>query len=185
MIPYYVCRRRYGSKSCDQPLARVDELEGQMREWLQAIRLTEDFRKEFAKAIGGQPAKRATRSIADRRKSAEDRLARLRDLFEMGDLDRAPYIERRDRLAAEIREFEAPPAQEPLALADARLASLVAEWDALDGGERRQVLETIFSDVEIDDGRLVAATPRAGWLRYLESVCATRGWWESNPRRPP
>jgi len=50
---------------------------------------------------------------------------------------------------------------------------------------RRQVLETFFSDVEIEDGRLVAATPRAGWLQYLESVCATRGWWESNPRRPP
>jgi hypothetical protein len=59
----------------------------------------------------------------------------------------------------------------------------------MDAGQRRQVLETIFSEVRVDDGVLVSATPRSGWIPYLEGVltartpvCVGRRRRESNPR---
>ncbi len=70
------------------------------------------------------------------------------------------------------------------------IATLTDDWDELDGGQRRQVLETIFGEVVVDEGRLVSATPRPGWLDYIEQtgvlsakpVCVGRRRRESNPR---
>ena len=122
-------------------------------------------------------------------RSIETRLERLRELFEMGDLPRADYVRRRDTLQDELAQLSATPP--PIAQAGETIATLTDDWDELDGGQRRQVLETIFSEVEVDEGRLVSATPRAGWLDYIERtgvlsvgapVLVGRRRRESNPR---
>lgn len=50
------------------------------------------------------------------------------------------------------------------------LASLADDWDAYDVGQRRQVLESIFSEIVVEEGRLVSATPRPVWLDYIEQT---------------
>lgn len=81
----------------------------------------------------------------------------------------------------------APPA---VVQASETIVALTDDWNELDGGQRRQVLETIFSEVQVDDERLVSATPRPGWLDYIErtgvlntktAVCDGRRRRESNP----
>jgi hypothetical protein len=69
------------------------------------------------------------------------------------------------------------------------IASLVDDWPRMDAGQKRQVLETVFVDITIEDGALSAATPRAGRLPYLESPLGMRASVrderrrrESNPR---
>lgn len=180
---YYVCRARYGGSSCDQPLVRVEDLEGQVGEWLGAIRLPHGFEDAFAAAVrGGRRVARNVPPSGDRRRALELRLARLKDLYEMGDVDRAEYEAKRAKVQAELAELEAV-AQEPVVLASAKLTALTEDWDRMDASQRRRVLGTIFTDIEIEAGELVAATPRPGWLPYLERVCATRGRGAMNPRR--
>lgn len=48
---YYVCRSRYGSRACSQPLARAENLEAEMHDWLAAIRLPDGFEVTFAEAV--------------------------------------------------------------------------------------------------------------------------------------
>jgi hypothetical protein len=62
----------------------------------------------------------------------------------------------------------------------------------MDPTQRRRLLGTIFESITMKDGALLAAKPKADWVEYLEEVTALpsrvahlRGWWESNPRRPP
>ena len=162
---YYVCRARYGSHSCSQPLAPAPTLEAEVRSWLEQLRLPEGFTKEFAAAVRsgrwkGTPARHTIVKVV------ETRLERLRELFEMGDLERPAYIARRDALQAELADLtSAPP---PVVQASETIANLTNDWDDLDGGARRQVLGTIFSEVVVDEGRLVSATPKPGWLDYIE-----------------
>ena len=47
-------------------------------------------------------------------------------------------------------------------------------WDSLDPAERGRVLETIFESLKLDSQRIVAATPRAGWIDYFERVFLER-----------
>jgi Recombinase zinc beta ribbon domain/Recombinase len=162
---YYVCRARYGSHSCSQALAPVAELETELRSWLSQLRLPDGFAEEFSRAIRagrGKPAPAQRRTV----KSIETRLERLRELFEMGDLPRAEYVRRRDALQQELADLAAAPP--PIVQASETIATLTDDWDDLDGGHRRQVLETIFSELVLDEGRLVSATPRPGWLDYIE-----------------
>jgi len=185
---YYVCRARYGSRSCSQALAPVAELENELRSWLNQLRLPDGFAEEFSRALhAGRDKPAPARRLTVR--SIETRLERLRELFEMGDLPRADYVRRRDTLQDELAQLSATPP--PIAQAGETIATLTDDWDELDGGQRRQVLETIFSEVEVDEGRLVSATPRAGWLDYIERtgvlnmktpVLVGRRRRESNPR---
>ena len=79
----------------------------------------------------------------------------------------------------------------PLQQASDTIATLTDDWDQLDGGQRRQVLATIFSELVLDEGRLVSATPRPGWLDSITRtgvLYETPAFWvgrrrrESNPR---
>ncbi len=152
-------------------------------------------RVEIARAIAeGQRSKKATgRPLEVRRKGVEDRLGRLRDLYELGDITRAEYATRRDKLQGEIRELEQAAVPSPVAAAGDQIRTLVDDWPRMDAAAKREVLDTIFTEVLLEDGQLVSATPRAGWLTYLENALAptgkrvggARGWWGSNPRRPP
>ncbi|MGH2450505.1 MAG: hypothetical protein ACRDGE_04390, partial [Candidatus Limnocylindria bacterium] len=128
-----------------------------------------------------------------RRRTLEGRLARLRELYEMGDLARPEYRARRDKLEAELAQLRDTDAA-PFRRASETIGSLVDDWDAMDAGQKRRVLESIFQDVVLDEGQLVSATPRAGWLDYLEAILESpqggrrRGVFdvrrrrESNPR---
>ncbi|HAF11251.1 MAG TPA: hypothetical protein DCK98_14370 [Chloroflexi bacterium] len=135
-----------------------------MREWLEAIELPAAFRKEFGSAIlRGKQATRPLRSVEERRRSAEQRLIRLKDLYELGDLDRETYLRRRDKIVDELAELEDVKVA-PVIVAGDQIRTLVDDWPAMSAQQKRRVLDTIFSAVELDGGMLVSATPRPGWL---------------------
>lgn len=132
-----------------------------MREWLEAIELPAAFRKEFAAAVSkGRPG-RPVRSVEERRRGAEQRLARLRDLYELGDLDRETYLRRRDKIVEELAELTKATAA-PVIVAGNQIKSLVEDWPEMSAPQKRQILDTIFSAVELDGGTLVSTTPRPG-----------------------
>src|SRR5439155_27293934 len=111
----------------------------------------------------------------------------LQELFELGHVTRGDYVTRREALTAATAALT-PIADKPEAIA-ATIATLVDDWPRMDAGQKRQLLETVFVDVTIEDGALKAATPRAGWLRHIEAALGARASIrdgrrrrESNPR---
>jgi site-specific DNA recombinase len=185
---YYVCRSRYGSRSCSQPLARAEQLEEQMREWLAAVRMDDNVAPKFAAKIRAAAAKSPRRSDPEKqRKALEERIARLDELYELGRVARRDYATRREHLTSEVESLR--PTSEPHVQVRETIATLVDDWEAMDAGVRRQLLESIFTEIKLEDGALVSATPRAGWQEHIAdaleaktSVCDGRRRRESNPR---
>ena len=58
----------------------------------------------------------------------------------------------------------------------------------MNAGQRRRVLDTLFDELVVDDKHVLAATPKAGWLEYLDEVVGDRCHvWarrDSNPSSP-
>jgi hypothetical protein len=63
----------------------------------------------------------------------------------------------------------------PVIIAGDQIRTLVDDWSEMCAEQKRRVLDTIFSAVEMDGGMLVSATPRPGWLKYLETSLGARG----------
>jgi hypothetical protein len=154
---------------------------------LEAIRLPAGFAEAFAKALRAKttPTHRP-RDVEKQRNAIEARIARLQELFELGHIKRGEYVTRREALKADADALSTA-VDKPEKVAES-IGSLVDDWPLMDAGQKRQVLETIFADVSLEDGALVAATPRSGWIPYLEAVLGRAASFhgrrrrESNPR---
>ena len=181
---YYSCRRRSGTLLCDQPLIRSERLEAQVRDWLAALCLPDKWREAFARYLG-EPAHATGQTKARRLADMHRRLEKLRDLYELTDLTKDDYVGKRAELEAAISELKRQPAAatETLSGQNDRLTSLVDDWQALTAGEKRQLLDTIFTELVVDGQELVSATPRPGWSQHIDQVLTGLGF-EVSPGLP-
>jgi DNA invertase Pin-like site-specific DNA recombinase len=86
----------------------------------------------------------------------EASLERVGQRFEWGDIGAEEYREKRERLLAlraEIIGSITPPSQLPAGLVDA--------WDTAGNEVRRSLLANVFSELDLQDGAIVSARPRA------------------------
>ena len=71
-----------------------------------------------------------------RRRSIDERLKRLADLYELGDLAKAEYRNRKNDLLIERDQLEAQPAAASITLQRQRLESIVDVWSVMADEER-------------------------------------------------
>jgi len=110
-----------------------------------------------------------------RRRSIDERLKRLADLFELGDLIKTEYLARRNDLLIERDQLDAQPPAASIALQRQRLQSIVDDWSAMTDEEKKRVLQMIFSEISADhtvDGLTIKFRPRPVWEPYVEAVLA-------------
>jgi hypothetical protein len=104
---------------------------------------------------------------AKRREALEERLRRMRDLYELGDLERAEYVARRNAINAEL-EGMAPRPLRNLGGAQEVLKDFSIFWrEETDHDSKRQFLALIFDGVWLDGRRVVAVQPKAPFLAYF------------------
>ena len=84
-------------------------------------------------------------------------------------MEREAYVRRRDKIAAELAELDDVPAA-PVIIAGDQVQTLVDDWPQMSASHKRRVLDTMFSAVELDGGSLASATPKPGWLEYIETA---------------
>jgi hypothetical protein len=86
------------------------------------------------------------------RQRLETQLANTRTLFELGDITKADYLERRERLQ---RELESLKTEDELGAALERaaafLADLPAAWEAVSPEQRNALARLLFEEVRIKD----------------------------------
>jgi hypothetical protein len=101
-----------------------------------------------------------------RRRNIDDRLKRLAELFEMGDITKIVYVSRKNDLLIERNQLEAQPAAASVALQRDRIGSIVDDWAVMTDEERKRIIQMIFVEIRADhtpDGLKVEFKARAAW----------------------
>jgi hypothetical protein len=103
-----------------------------------------------------------------RHAALEERLRRMRDLYELGDLHRAEYVARRDAINAELSALTPAPIPD-LDQAQAVLEDFTIFWTReADPTAKRQFLNLIFENVWLDQDRVVAVQPKPPFLPFFQ-----------------
>lgn len=124
-VRYYRCRQRAADGSCEAPYVRADEVEASFAEWLADYRLPEDWRTEIARTR----VRTVKADEGDRQRRLADRLARIRKLYQWGDMEEAEYRAESARLRSELGVMSMPTIGSLEDVAEA-LAKLGPAWSS-------------------------------------------------------
>jgi site-specific DNA recombinase len=191
-VARYYCSTRRKSHGCDQPVVPADEVERQLVQFVADFkphpRVCAEILQRLATNSGPE-----SRETTKRRAALEERLRRMRDLYELGDLERAEYIARRDAIHAELDALAPRPIPD-LDLARGVLEDFTTFWTTeTEPDAKRQFLSLIFEGVWLDERRVVAVQPKPSFLPFFESRARecpetvgrkVRERRDSNPRPP-
>ena len=168
----YLCRTREAAGRCSEARADANALETEAREWLRTIRVQASWRDLYARARSKRG--RGGQTPDERRRAVEAKIQRLRVSWESGArTDEGAFRREIGALRQELETIatttELP---RPVQQHAATIESLGDRWDEMSSTQRRRLLGTIFESITMKDGALLAAKPRADWVRYLEDVTA-------------
>jgi hypothetical protein len=151
----------------------------QIAEFVADFRPSAEIRDEILRRLASgehgddQETKRRRGQLTERRK-------RLRDLFELGDLEKGGYVSKRDAIDAELDALS-PGAAPDLDGARAVLKDFGWFWeDARDPEARRELVQQLFELVWIDGHKIVAVRPH----HVAELADAALRWAERPDSRP-
>jgi hypothetical protein len=97
------CSGRRNSQGCDQPTARAAVVEEQLVEFVSDFKPEPLLREEILRRLAAGNVE--TKATARKRAVLEERLRRLRDLYELSDVDRNEYLARRQEIQLHLAEL--------------------------------------------------------------------------------
>ncbi len=164
----YYCSTRRADRSCDQPIAKAEHVERQLAQFITGFAPSKGIREEILRRLANAAAPESS-EITTRRTALEERLARTRDLYELGDLERPEYIARRDAIHAELNTL-APQPTPDLDQAQRVLQDFTVFWENEQNPDaKRRFLHLIFEGVWLDENRVVAVQPKPSFLPFFEN----------------
>jgi DNA invertase Pin-like site-specific DNA recombinase len=171
----YRCSGRRHGHGCKQPITKAEPLENQLADWLGAFQPDAELRTRVLDRITEQA--RQENDGPSRKAALADQLRRLQELFVLGDLTKAQYVMRRQAVQDELERL-APPADPQLTEAEKVLADFASFWEREQSpAERHRLLATLFEQVYLDDGQVVAIKPQPAFAAYFQAIC-------ENPQTP-
>jgi DNA invertase Pin-like site-specific DNA recombinase len=169
----YYCSTRRKKHGCDQPLTAAGPIEEQIARFLAEFQPSEAMREEILDRLA-HSEDTDTEDIGRKRRQLNERRKRLRDLYELGDLDRSEYVSKRDALDAELDALAPGPAPD-LDHARAVLEDFGRFWkEETDPEPRRELLQQLFELVWVDGQKIVAVRPTPAFADLFTSVAASR-----------
>src|SRR5436190_12697937 len=102
---YYRCsaRRRFGTTVCDAEFVPAHVVEAQILDMLRALTILPPIRDAVIAVVERRITQPATPEARDITK-LQTQLERLKDLYSMGDLEKAEYIRRREGLQRQLAQ---------------------------------------------------------------------------------
>ncbi|MEA2526460.1 MAG: site-specific recombinase [Thermomicrobiales bacterium] len=164
------CAGRAQGNGCDEPSCFAHVVEDQIGDLLKAFAVSPE-RKDSLMALWRRYADRAPDSRAERAK-LERRLARLRDLYLDGDIDKGEYQAQRAKLTDQLATL--PTDDDRTGTLGQRLAAFLANlsaaWTVATAEERNQLARQLFSQVVIANRTAVAVVPRPDLRPFFQLV---------------
>ena len=146
----------------------ADEAERQLVEFIEGFAPDAEVQEEILRRLAEEVAPES-HDTAKRREALEERLRRMRDLYELGDLERAEYVARRNAINAEL-EAMAPRPLPNLDRAQEVLKDFSIFWrEESEHEAKRQFLRLIFDGIWLDDRRVVAVQPTPAFFPYFNA----------------
>jgi site-specific DNA recombinase len=137
--PRYYCATRRTTRSCDQPLVTAEEVERQLVDFIEGFALDRQTTEEILRRLA-EDAGPEGKDVTRRRAALEERLRRMRDLYELGDLERGEYVARRNAINAELNTLAPAPIPD-LDQARKVLGDFSISWREETEGEAKPVSE--------------------------------------------
>lgn len=156
----YLCSTRVRRRSCDQPQALAEPIESELSDFLSDLRLREGDVAAVVAELRDRLAIKSGQPKGQRADELQARLARLRDLYELGDISRAEYLRRKAKATALM------PEKKPVQTVDfERCVALLRDFQGLwenetDAREKQQFVGLAFEAIVVDNKRITAVRPR-------------------------
>src|SRR5215213_8343051 len=168
----YCYQGRQGSK-CPQRSTFLDVYEAQVLDHLATFSIPADYRPRLIAAQA--EAQAGATDVAGERRRLERQLTNLRTLFELGDLTKDEFLERRERLQR-ARDHLRPEEERDGTLERAAefLGDVPAAWRAATDAQRNALARLLFSEVRIKDDWVVAVGPQPSFAPFFDLDCQTR-----------
>jgi site-specific DNA recombinase len=167
------CYRGRQAAKCAQKSTFLSVYEEQIGQHLATFRIPEDYREQL---LAAQVEMRASADEgAEMRKRLETQLANARALFELGDIAKADYLARRERLQREIANLRTADEQgATLERAAAFLTDLPAAWASADQEQRNMLARLLFEEIHVKDKWVVAVKPQPTFVGFFGLDCQSK-----------
>lgn len=164
---YARCPSRIQGTSCGAPSARIDRLVEQVGNGFAAFAALDPTQAaRYERAVARQ-ATVADRSTEASRALLGRRLARARELYLDGDLDKAGYQAERDRIERELALLpEAPPEPARVRSLLEALADLARVWADAPAAHQNLIARQVFRRLVVTDGRIVSIEPMPAFAPF-------------------
>ena len=152
----YACRKGPGLDGCGRVSIRAPELEEYVRDLICGMLADPVTRAAMARLDTGDEDE-GDGSLLEALREIDERRQRLIDLYTDGDIDRASFRTRKDRLDDEAREVEAQIANRTgtrvLAEVPGTYEELVAAWEERGIDFQRRLIETLLHPIVVNPAR--------------------------------
>ncbi len=167
------CYRKRQTEKCAQRSTFLDVYEGQVAQHLATFTIPADYREHLLAAQAQSRA--AGEDVAAQRQRLETQLANARTLFELGDIAKADYLQRRERIQRELERLKCEDELgAALERAAAFLADLPAAWAAANQEQRNALARLLFEEVRIKDEWVAAMRPQPTFAPFFALDCQAR-----------
>ena len=158
---------------CEQRSTFLDVYESQVVDYLATFTIPEDYRETLIALKAGSPS-----SVDDaeaQRRRLEAQMVNARTLFGLGDITKAEYLERRDRLQQTLNALKPDrELEETLERSAGFLADLPAAWHAATDEQRNSLARLLFEEVRIKDEWVAAVKPQPTFASFFDLDCQSR-----------
>ncbi len=179
---YYRCsaRRRFGITACDAEFVPADAIESQVLGVLRTLSLPPTVRDAVIAVVQKRIA-RPTTPVARSIGKLEAQLARIKDLYELGDLERADYLKRRTDLQRQLAQITPAPSRVlDLERATLFLSDMAALLDAANVAQQRALMQQVMTMIWIEKGAVTAIRPAHSYALLVEAMWSKRSRLGSN-----
>ena len=159
----YHCRSKAQGLGCSGRGSYHDVYEPQVAEDMAHFTLPTDWQRLILDAAATDEAA-TPEDTAQRRAQLERRLARLQEMYEWGDLDRADYQRKRDAVEQELAQLAPAPERTGYLDALAEYArNLPAAWADADQVQRNELASILYEAIFVDGPTVAFVRPRPEW----------------------
>ena len=167
--PYLYCyKRQQGiAKECQQHATKLEIYEQQIEQYLRCIKLPEDYQQQIIEAYKKEDEEGP--GFEKMRQALTNRLNRLKEIYEWGDMTAEEYRFKKEQLRNELVSLPAPIStqKDKLESLGTYLKNIGVSWQDASQELRNELARTLFEKIRVEDHEIRGITPTSEFIPLL------------------